>query len=101
MENSKIDIIGLGYVGLPLAVTFAEKYSVVGFDINQNREDELLEVENSTLEIEIETIVEDQKPDGMVIYGDTNFTLAGALVAAKLHIPVYHIEAGLRSYNCK
>lgn len=52
LENSKIGIIGLGYVGLPLAVAFAEKYPLVGFDINQNRVDELLEGEDSTLEIE-------------------------------------------------
>ena len=38
-ENIKITIIGLGYVGLPLAVEFAKKYTVVGFDINQSRID--------------------------------------------------------------
>jgi UDP-N-acetyl-D-galactosamine dehydrogenase len=52
LENSKIGIIGLGYVGLPLAVAFAEKYPVVGFDINQNRVNELLEGVDYTLEIE-------------------------------------------------
>ena len=52
LENSKIGIIGLGYVGLPLAVAFAEKYPVVGFDINQNRVNELLEGVDKTLEIE-------------------------------------------------
>ncbi len=50
--SDKICIVGLGYVGLPLAVAFAEKYSVVGFDINQLRVDELLGGYDRTLEIE-------------------------------------------------
>ncbi len=49
--------------------------------------------------MQIEDIVLDEEPDAILIYGDTNSTLAGALVGAKLHIPVFHIEAGLRSFN--
>ena len=52
LENPKIAIIGLGYVGLPLAVAFAEKYHVIGLDINTNRVEELQKGIDTTLEIE-------------------------------------------------
>jgi UDP-N-acetyl-D-galactosamine dehydrogenase len=70
--NSKLDImsskpiiaiIGLGYVGLPLAVAFSKKYTVKGFDINKSRIDELLCGMDKTLEIDSETLINVQRKD--------------------------------------
>jgi UDP-N-acetyl-D-galactosamine dehydrogenase len=77
LENLKIGVIGLGYVGLPLAVAFAEKYPVVGFDINQNRVNELLCSEDKTLEIksdQLRLVLRTDLTDGNGFFPTTNST---------------------------
>ena len=56
MSNKKIALIGLGYVGLPLAVEFGKKRTVIGFDINQSRINNLKEGVDSTLEITVQEL---------------------------------------------
>ena len=58
LEDSKIAIIGLGYVGLPLAVEFSKKFPVVGFDINNTRVNELNNGHDVTLEVEDEILAQ-------------------------------------------
>ncbi len=76
MKNTKIAIIGLGYVGLPLAVEFAKKYKVIGFDINQQRIAALNAFNDSTLEIETsilkEIIVEKTSTSGLYLTSNSD-----------------------------
>ncbi len=71
MNNSRLAIIGLGYVGLPLAHAFSEKYEVVGFDINKSRIDELNSAYDRTLELD-ETQMKEAIAHGMKFSTDLN-----------------------------
>lgn len=75
MNKEKISIVGLGYVGLPLARLFATKYSVVGFDINQKRISELLQGKDVTLEIEdaiLKLVLKQKDSDGIGLFCSSN-----------------------------
>jgi len=82
-ENPTIAIIGLGYVGLPLAVAFAEKYKVIGFDINSRRVKELNEGNDFTLEVsteELEEVLNSSSENAKLIITDSPSEIAQASI---------------------
>ena len=78
---------------------FFEQLKIPKPDHNLNVGSSSHAVQTARIMIELEKVVLKYQPKLIIIYGDTNSTLAGALVGAKLQIPLAHIEAGLRSYN--
>ena len=86
---------------------YDENMSEIFFtQLGMNKPDYMLNIDNSShatqtasMMLQIENILIDENPDGIILYGDTNSTLAGAITASKLSIPIFHIEAGLRSFN--
>lgn len=106
----------------PLEIKLKEQFQVISIHTGQHYDDKMSRVFFDELKIDkpsyqlsltksshggqtgemlfmIEEILLKEQPDAMLVYGDTNSTIAGALAAAKLNIPVIHVEAGLRSYN--
>lgn len=78
---------------------FFEELSIPKPDYNLNVGSKSHGEQTALMIIEIEKILKELKPTYLILYGDTNSTLAGAIAASKIHIPIVHIEAGLRSFN--
>jgi UDP-GlcNAc3NAcA epimerase len=84
-----------------MSKVFFEEMEIAAPDYNLNINDLGHGAMTGRMMEKIEGVLLEEKPDYTMVYGDTNSTLAGALAAVKLHIPVAHVEAGLRSFDMK
>jgi UDP-GlcNAc3NAcA epimerase len=82
-----------------MSEVFFEQFNIAKPDIMLNVGSHSHGIQTAKMMLELETIFINENPDAVLVYGDTNSTLAAALVASKLNQKIIHIEAGLRSYN--
>lgn len=82
-----------------MSAVFFEELGLPQPDINLGVGSGTHAEQTAAMMVGIEKVLMEQRPDWVLVYGDTNSTLAGALASAKLRVPLAHVEAGLRSYN--
>ncbi|HLA43329.1 MAG TPA: UDP-N-acetylglucosamine 2-epimerase, partial [Aggregatilineales bacterium] len=82
-----------------MSAVFFQQLGIPQPDINLEVGSDSHAGQTASMMIALEKLMLQQSPDRVLIYGDTNSTLAGALAAAKLNLSIAHVEAGLRSYN--
>ncbi len=82
-----------------MSTVFFDELKIPKEDYNLNVGSASHAVQTAEIMRLLEPVLEEEKPQGVLVYGDTNSTLAAALTAAKMHIPVIHVEAGMRSFN--
>ena len=84
-----------------MSAVFFDELGIPKANANLNVGSKIRDEQIAEMKIGITKIIELEKPDCVLVYGDTNSTNAGSVAAAKKNIPIIHIEAGLRSFNDK